>query len=142
MIGYFTKEGDVDVGAPFNPYLQSFKRIMKMKVAHKKYGTGLDLILIQYHLEGKYLELPAKMYKVMPYRKKEHSISVIVGVPQSFKDLSDIAKRQFIIDTTVESARLVREKTIRLGFAKINFEMLLRDIVDCTKEYLGLKTII
>lgn len=142
MIGYFTKSGDTEVSSVFGPYRQTFKRIMKKRLADRKYGTGLDLILIQYHLEGKYLELPTKMYKVKSYSKKERALSVVVGVPQGFKELSDIAKRQFIVDTTLESIGLVQEKMLRLGFTEIDFELLIHDINECAKEFLSLKTIV
>lgn len=138
MIGYFTDEGDNEVGAFFNPYLESFNRLLKRNLKDKDYGSGLDLILIQYRLEGKYLKLPPDQYKVLAYRKKERSASVVVGVPLDFRRLSDAAKKRFIIDSTLESAILVRVKMLRLGFKKIDFDSLIHDINETAEEFLGL----
>jgi hypothetical protein len=73
MIGYFTKAGDPEVEAIFGPYRQSFRRLLKNKLEGRKYGDGLNLILIQYHLEGRFLQTTPQMFKVLSYRKKEQS---------------------------------------------------------------------
>ncbi len=141
MIGYFTRAGNWNVAIGFNPYERVFNNILKRKIEDKDFGIGLDLILIEYTLEGSYLQLPAKPIKVLPYSKKQRALSVVVGVSKEFGNMSDISKRQFIINTTIESVKLVQKKMQRLGFNDIDFKSLLDDIQECAIEYLKLPEI-
>jgi hypothetical protein len=141
MIGYFTRAGDWRASAAFNSYDLVFGKLLKTRTSKKSFGSGLDLILIQYHLEGEYLELPKDKYKLLPYRKSERSSSVVVGVPKDFASMTNLAKRNFIVETTVESVRLVQKQMLRLGFTEIDFVSLLEDIQECATEYLNLPEI-
>lgn len=136
MISYFTRAGDSRVDIAFQPWREGFNQLLKNTVRLKTYGRGLDLILIEYYLEGEFLQLPAKKYKVLPYSKKEHSILVVVAVSKNFAIMDEDSKKRFIIDTTLQSVRLVQSKMKRLGFTKIDFAQLLYDIEQCAKEYL------
>lgn len=141
MIGYFTRAGNVEVAQAFIPYERAFNKILRRKIEGKDFGDGLDLILIEYTLEGGHLRLPAKPIRVLAYSKKERALSVVVGVSKGFSDLPEVAKRQFIVNTTLESARLVQEKMLRLRFTEIDFKSLLGDIQECAVEYLKLPEI-
>jgi hypothetical protein len=136
MIGYFTLEGDVEVGEHFNPYLDGFRDVLKNRFANREYGKELTLILVEYHLEGKQLKSIPDSPIVLPYRKKECSLGVAIGVPRSFKDFSDYEKKKFIIDTTLEAVNLSYKKMSRLGYSKINFDSLINDVKECAMEYL------
>ncbi len=140
MLGYFVKAGDLDVGAVFAPYSRVFGRLLDQHLGKRSYGEGLRLMVIQYHLEGRYLELPAKNYKVMSYRKNEKALSVVVGVPGSFGNLSDEEKRRFIVDSTLKAIELVQAKMERLGFTDIDFDGLVGDVKACADRFLKLRS--
>lgn len=137
MIGYFTRAGDSRVGVAFQPWREGFNQLLKKTTGLKTYGKELGLILIEYYLEGEFLPLPAKKYKLLPYSNKERSISVVVAVSKDFAAMDEDSKKRFIVETTIESVRLVQSKMKRLGFTKIDFTQLLDDVEKCAKEYLG-----
>ena len=151
MIGYFTLAGDIDADTPFGAYRQSFAKLVKQRIGDRRYGDGLDLILIKYYLEGKYLHkvskdypegkylhMVTKDYRVQGYRKKEKSVAAIVYVARSFAIMPETDKRQFIIDSTLEVIRLVHIKMDRLGFKNIDFDRLTADMRECAGEYINL----
>jgi hypothetical protein len=141
MIGYFVMVGDIRVGNVFNPYYVAFNKLVKRNINPKTYGIGLELILIEYHLEGEFLALPEEKYRLKSYRKNERSIAVAVGVSLEFGKMSDIEKRKFIVDTTIVAVRLAQEKMDKLGFVEIDFPQLFADIDKCAIEYMGLSSI-
>ena len=136
MLGYFVKAGDLDVAAVFNPYTRALGALLDKHLEGRDYGERLRLIVIQYHLEGRYLELPTKNYKVMPYRKNERALSVVVGVPRSFGGLSDEEKRRFIVDSTLKAVELVQAKMEHLGFTDTDFDSLVDDMKVCADQFL------
>lgn len=140
MIGFFVLAGDVNVGKTFNLYKEEFNKIVKNFIFGKKYGTGLDILLIEYHLEGKFLKIPEYRYKVNAFRKKESSISVSVYVPTTFEALSDSEKKAFIAHTTLEAIILVRNKMQKSEIIKIDFDSLLHDLKQCSETYIGVST--
>ena len=141
MIGYFVKAGDIRVDKIFHPYKAAFNKLVKIYIKPKKYGDNLELILIEYQLEGEFLQIPEEKYHLKSYRKNEHSIAVAVCVDLKFGQMSDFAKRQFIIDTTCDAVRLVQEKMGKMGFVDIDFPQLFADIDKCASEYLNLSSI-
>ncbi len=138
MIGYFVLAGDFNAAEPFDLYERSFAKLVKQRMGNRHYGSDLDLILVQYHVEGKFLPQPTKEYRVGGFRKKEKSIGVVVWVARSFKDKLEAEKRQFIVDTTLEVIRLVRTKMDRLGYKNIDFDTLTADVRKCADEYMVL----
>jgi hypothetical protein len=141
MIGYFVKAGDVRVDKIFHPYISAFNKLVKRIIKSKTYGIGLELILIEYHLEGEFLELPKDKYRLKRYRKNECSIAVVVGVGPEFGQMADIQKRKYIVDTTIFAVRLAQEKMDKLGYAEIDFSRLFADIDICASEYLNSSSI-
>ncbi len=141
MIGFFVKAGDIQVSQKFDPYRKKFEGIIEKTINNKKYGEGLDLILIEYHLEGKFLEIPDYQYKVCNFRKKERAISVKVYVPSSFELLSGLEKKEFIIKTTEESVILVKKKMAKSDISNFNFDSLLLDLKQCSVTYMQIVTI-
>jgi hypothetical protein len=119
MIGYFVKAGDLEVGHIFNPYRFAFSTMLDEKLAGKNYSKDLQLILIEYHLEGKFLAFPGEDYKIKPYREKEHSIGVVIGVPYKFLVWPDIEKKKFIVNTTLRAITIVKDNLSQ----KENFDL-------------------
>lgn len=137
MIRYFIKSGDLDIGHIFGPYCFSFSDLIKEKTMGKKYSKDLSLILIEYHLEGKFLELPAKEFKVRSYRRKELAIAVVIGVPNLFSTWSDFERKNFIINTTLEAINLVMNKlSKRKDLYLEGIDRLYSDIKNCSKVFL------
>jgi uncharacterized protein YpuA (DUF1002 family) len=58
-----------------------------------------------------------------------------------FKELTDLEKRNFIINTTIDAVHLVQEKMAKLEASDINFSQLLADIEKCASEYLHLSSV-
>jgi hypothetical protein len=137
MIGYFVKAGDIRVDQLFHPYKAAFNKLVKQHIKPKVYGESLELILIEYHLEGEFLSLPKEKYRLKSYRKNERSIAVVVNVSLGFGQISDQEKRELIVETTIDAIHIVQEKMVKLGFADINFPQLLADVEKCASEYLS-----
>jgi hypothetical protein len=136
VIGFFVKAGDVIVSKAFRPYCWKFRDIVNEKIANKKYGDGLKLILIEFLLEGQFLSLPERLIKISYYRKSEQSISAVVGIPKTFADMEEIEKKRLIAESAIEGVEAVKERMIKKGFDKIDFQQLLDDLRACAKEYL------
>ncbi|NTV35879.1 MAG: hypothetical protein HGA53_02905 [Anaerolineaceae bacterium] len=136
MIGYFVKAGDVDAGQHFLPYKNEYSNLINKNISGNDYGQGIEILLIEYHLEGQFLQIPEERYKVNSYRKKEQSISVTVYVPETFKLLSELEKRNFIISTTKDAVLLVKEKMAKKENININFDKLLSDLEKCSNNFI------
>lgn len=139
MIGYFVKSGDTDVHTVFHPYINELREIVGRRISNNIYGEGLELILIEYHLEGQFLPMLEKRVRLLPYRKSEQAIATIVGIPKSFADMPEIEKKKLLTETTIESVELVKSRMIKKGFTKIDFPRLMDDLQKCVNEYLGSK---
>jgi hypothetical protein len=139
MIGIFVLAGDTKVSQIFYPYKKIFSEIIEKSLGDKKYGEGIDLILIEYHLEGKFLPLPEYRYKVNAFRKKERSISVNVYVPIEFEAFSDSEKKEFISQTAIEAVTLVMKKTRKSERFSIDFDALINDLTRCSDIYTRLE---
>jgi hypothetical protein len=135
MIGYFYKAGDIYVGEAFHKYQKGFGSLLHQYIDSKKYGIGVDLILIEYNLEGKFLKLPDHQYEVNRYRRKEKALSVKVYVPQVFGTWSENEKRSFITNTTVESVRLLEKRYEKSDVIQIDFKRLLLDLEKCAELF-------
>jgi hypothetical protein len=136
MIDYFVKAGDIYVGQFFIPYEKEFINIINKNISGNDYGQGLEILLIEYHLEGQFLQIPEERYKVNSYRRKEQSVSVTVYVPETFKLLSELEKKNFIISTTKDAVILVKEKMAKKENMRINFDKLLSDLEECSNNFL------
>jgi hypothetical protein len=136
MIRYFVRAGDVRVDKVFDPYKLAFSKILARKLIGKVYGNSLVMLLIEYYLEGEHLRLPVKQFRVLPYSKKEHAITVVVGVSTTFEHMSDYDKKKFLVDTTRTAVNLAKAKLLRLDLQDTDFPQLLTDIESCVQEYL------
>jgi hypothetical protein len=139
MIGYFVKAGDFRADKAFHPYKSNFNKLLKERIGNKIYGESLKLVLIEYHLEGEFLSVPEEIYHLKSYRKKERSVAVVVYVRKEFNGLSDLEKKNFIINTTLDTIFLVKDSMAHKGITDINFPMLIKDIQECAKEYVNLQ---
>ena len=137
MIGFFVKAGDPEVGNHFRLYQKEFRDIVHRNVFVNHYGEGIDLILIQFHLEGRFLQIPDEQYKVNYFRKKEKSASVNVYVPMTFQFVTEREKKEFISKTTTEAVLLIKKRMEKKENIYINFDQLLQDLEKCTEEYLS-----
>ena len=135
MIGYFVEAGDPEVSKIFQPYRSSFRNIVQRHIAPNNYGDDLQLILIDYHLEGKFLPFPKQEYRVHSYRRNERSIIVIVGVRRDFGGMSSTENKKFIVDSTFRAVELARDKMRKLSYSKVDFVRLLSDLHVCAQEY-------
>lgn len=135
MIGYFIKAGDYRLDPYFKPYQLKLRDIIKNQMSSKNYGDDLSLILIEYQLEGQFLQLPKEPVSIGRYSKKEHAISVVVGVSRDFQYYSDVEKKQFIVNTTIKAIQRAKIKMEKMGLNKIDFSQLLEDFQKCAEIY-------
>lgn len=139
MIGYFVKSGDKVFSEIFGPCCFAFSEMLEKQLAGKKYSKDLELILIEYHLEGKFLKLPDREYRVKSYRRSERSIAVVVGVTHKFSLFSNVEKKQFIVSTTLKAVTAVKNKLARkTGFDLESVLRLYDDIKECSRSFLEL----
>lgn len=139
IIGYFIDQGDnlpesnkfVDYN---NVYDYSF---LDPFFKNKKYGNDLDLILIQYHISGKFRDWMQIRPRALNYSNKEKAISVIVGVKkEDFLALSHQQKKQFLVDTTRQAVLDVRARLEKKKL-DVDFDSLVKDLDEVNKKYLS-----
>lgn len=138
MIGYFIKAGDPETGEMFRPYIgtpyglgQRLKRI-----ENKDYGTGMDLLLIQLYVEGKFPIFGPEQLKVRNYSTKEKAIVVAIPVNRSsFHDVGEIERRQFLVNSTLNAINAVRAR-LQKRKLDIDFDTLYRDVQEIGQEFI------
>lgn len=138
ILGYFIDSGDQEIGDLFvrchNKYDYYF---LEPFFRDKKYGNDLDLILIQYHLSGKFRDWDQIHPRVLNYSSKEKAIGVIVGVrKEDFLALSHQQKKQFFVDTTRQAVLDVRERLEKKKL-DVDFDSLLKDLGEVNEKYLN-----
>ena len=136
MIGYFVSVGDAEIDELFSPYLWGefgLAKTIKQELKDKKYGHDLDLLLIEYYVEGKFVPLGSEKLKgedlrVLNYSRKEKAISVAVAVRfPHFHDREQMERKKFLIKTTLAAIDSVREKLEKRG-VDTNFDALRQDV--------------
>jgi hypothetical protein len=138
MIGYFLKEGGPEIGDTFVKYNNEYNySFLEKSIKKKKYGNDLKLILIEYHVSGKFLDWVDIHPRVLNYSNKNKDIGVVIGVKaEDFLALSDQGKKQFMVGTTRQAVLDVR-KRLEKKKLDINFDQLLKDLNEVNKKYLG-----
>ena len=131
MIGYFIKSGDASVSKMFTPYVwreSGFATQLDRALWGKNYGEGLDLLLIQYYVEGRFPVFGPSQLKVKNYSAKDKDIAVAIPVKRSeFHEVSETQRRRFIVSSTLNAIEAVRT---RLYSRKLNvdFDELYADV--------------
>ncbi len=74
MIGYFLKTGDPEISEKFGKYSKEYSSFTKKFIENKVYGNDLKLILIEYHVSGKFLDWEDIHPRVLNYSKKKTKI--------------------------------------------------------------------
>lgn len=113
-----------------------FGLLIKRKIRNKDYGDALDLLLIKYYVEGKFSRYLPHEPKVNNYMSKSKDISVdIVVTKELFHDCNEFERREFIVDSTLNAVKLVRDK-LKKKKLDIDFEVLINDLKEVSEEYL------
>jgi hypothetical protein len=139
MIGYYLNAGDEDGSKMFSPYIwdkHGLSTMIKSTLSKTGYGTDMDLLLIQYYVEGKFSSYIPEKPKVGNYLKKNKDISVAIGVTRDvFHDRNEFERREFIVDSTLNAIELVK---VRLTKKKldIDFDSLIKDVKELADTYL------
>jgi len=143
LLGYFLKIGlgGTKIGNIFEKYIwteDGFIRFMEKYNIIEKYGIDLDLILIQYYVEGE--KMPGNspdQPRLSNYSKKNQDIAVAFAVTrEKFHDVGEQQRREFIVNTTLQAIDMVEG---RLGKRKldINFDALRRDVKKAAADFLN-----
>ena len=139
MIKYFLKMGDETVSKMFSPYVweaQGFATLFENRFLNKDYGPDLEMLLIMYYVEGKFETNGPEHPKTGNYSKKNKDINVAITVkPAQFHDRNEFERREFILDSTINAVKLVRNKLTKKKL-NINFDELLMDITSVGNAYL------
>ncbi|WP_109672055.1 hypothetical protein [Dyadobacter jejuensis] len=139
MIGYYLSTGDEEVSNMFSPYVwkeNGLDTLMDLKLAKKNYGDDLDLLLIQYYVEGKFSSYLPEEPKVGNYLKKNKDIAVAIAVTRDvFHDRNEFERREFIVNSTLNAIELVRKRLIKKKL-DIDFDSLIRDVKELAYIYL------
>jgi hypothetical protein len=142
MIGYFLSAGDEIVSNIFTPYVwkeNGLGTLLDKEIKNKNYGNDLELLLIKYYVEGRFDVNGPSFPKVSSYSKKNKDIAVDITVtPELFHNRNEFERREFIIDSTLNAVKLVRDKLSPKNLA-INFDELLSDVTSVRNSYLQLK---
>lgn len=136
MIGYFIKSCDISLSQLLYPFLKDITSIINENML-STYGRGIRVFLIEYYLEGKYLQTPNKAYKVNSYLKKDQSISVTFFVQENIKTLSANEIRKYIVNTTEEAIHLVKRKMDDNDVITIDFKKMSEDFKLCSDIFLS-----
>jgi hypothetical protein len=131
MIDYFIKVSTGESGDIFRKYVWSFRKLINEYINITKYSDDVDLLLIEFSMEGKFIEYPKKEIRFRSYRLKEKSAAVTVGVRKEFIEWTDNEKKQFIITSTLNSIELARNALRKKGLDISGFPRLLVDLNDC-----------
>lgn len=137
IIGYFISAGDVDVGNLITPYINGFENYFEPILTSKNYGTDLELLLVQYYVEGKFDICAPEKSRILNYSNKNKDIAVAFSVTRNkFHDVSDHKRRLFIVNTTLQAIDMVEK---RLGKRKldIHFASLRKDVRAAAEDYLS-----
>jgi len=140
IIGYFLVGGGDDKGDDIRMYIwkrKGFSRFLSKHVYGNAYGKDLELLLIQYYVDGplKAPNMPIKA-KIRNYSNKNKDIAVAFPVtPDRFHDAEEPERRRFVVGTTLDAIDLVET---RLGKRKldIDFARLRSDVFTASQEFL------
>ena len=138
MIGYYVSCSD-EVCDMFKPYVwdkHGLDTLLKKKNAGKNYGKDLDLLLIQYYVEGKFSSYIPVEPKPGNYKAKSKDIAVAVGVTrEAFHNCNEFERREFIVDSTINAINIVKKRLTKKKL-DIDFDKLVRDVKGIAEDYL------
>ena len=142
MIRYFLSTGDEIVSNIFTPYVwkeHGLGTLLDKEIKNKNYGKDLELLLIKYYVDGKFNVNEPRSPKVSNYSKKNKDIAVdIVVTPELFHNKNEFERREFILDSTMNAVKLVKDKLTKKKL-DINFDELLLDAGLVGNNYLQYK---
>lgn len=138
MISYYIKASDeiCDIFIPYVWKRYGLGQLIEDYLANKKYGNDLNLLLIQYYVEGKFSSYLPESPKVGNYSTKNKDIAVAIGVTRDiFHDRNEFERREFIVDSTLKAVELVKARLTKKKL-DIDFDSLIRDVKELSDIYL------
>jgi hypothetical protein len=136
MIGYFVISGDSQINNVFQSYKNIYNDILKNVTSGRFYDDNIDIILIEYHIQGEFLKVESQELKLKPYRKSEKSIAVIVPVNEDFLSMNELQRRCFIANTTLEAVKMTIEYLLRKKIAGDEIKNIINAIELASKYYI------
>jgi len=135
MIGYFVKSGDISMSQKILPYIKEISRIISDRM-DSNYGQGLNILLIKYYLEGKYLAIPNEEYRIENYREVDHSLSIVFYIPKKLISYSAFEMKNTIIQTSFLAIQMAKEKIENEKIFDVDFKKILFDYKICAELFL------
>lgn len=131
MVGYFIKGGDEQVSDMFIKYVwqeKGFENYLEELTLNKKYSSELDLLLVQYYVEGKFDTNGPEEPTVSNYSMKEKSISVAMSVRnKDFHNKGERERKEFIVKSTIDAIELAKPKILKKKI-EVDWDALLTDV--------------
>jgi hypothetical protein len=137
LFGYFIKAGDDKVSELIAPLIWGREGILSLleSVSKKDYGRDLELVLIQYYVEGEFPVHGPEEMKVGRYSSKEKNIAVAITVHKhNFHNLERNDRKDFVSKTSLDAFEAVAKKLSKRKLY-FDFENWINDI----KEVIGVK---
>ena len=135
IIGFFKylrEEYDED----FKPFTRSLSSVLELGLKDT-YGTGLDLLLIQYYFDGEVNECFEWLRPVSNYNKKDKSISArFVVRHKDFHDCTGEKRKIYLRNTVLTSIELVKQRLIKNKNVAIDFDLLFEDAKNILDNWL------
>lgn len=139
IIKYYVSCGDDKISEMFTPYVwkeYGLDTVLEKCIQSQKFDSDLYLLLVEYYVEGKFDVNGPEYPKVSNYSKKNKSVSVAFTVRKKmFHDRNEFERREFIVDSTIQAIRLVKEKLSKKKL-NIDFDQLLLEIKPAIEKYL------
>lgn len=139
MVKYYLNTGDRLGSDMFSPYVWQGNGVGELidKISlNKDYGQDLKLLLIKYYIEGEFSGYMPIEPKLGNYSAKNKDIAVDIAVTKElFHERSEFERREFIVDTTLNAVKLVRDK-LKKKKLDIDFEALINDIKEASEAFL------
>jgi hypothetical protein len=111
----------------FSPITYSLSSALEMGLKDS-YGTGLNLLLIQYRFDGDVNEFPKWTKPISNYNKKEKSIAVrFIVRHKDFHDCTNDERRQYLSTTILKAIELTSERLSNNKNVDIDFNLLNND---------------
>jgi hypothetical protein len=88
----------------------------------------LNLLLIQFHVEGQFMILGSAELKVRNYSTKNKDIAVVIPVtPSRFHEVGEVQRREFVLQSTLDAITAV-ERRLHKRHLNIDFDLLRHDV--------------
>jgi hypothetical protein len=140
MVKFFLKAGDSQVSDEFTPYLwgkQGLGTLVEAYVNTRHYGAGMNLLLLQVYVEGRFEVNGPPHVKVGNYSKVREETSAAFTIRrEDFQDRSDQQRKDLLSAMVCQAVAAVQRKQAKKA-PQYDFQALFERVVSATEKYRG-----